>query len=83
MAPWLSALPHLWHRMWNLNKSRGGPMGQAEFTTVSEIRNPLLVMQRTVNIGYDELVEVMGPDEVPRTGRVVEVGHPGQGPGHW
>lgn len=49
-------------------------MGQAEFTTVSEIRNPLLVMQRTANIGYDELVEVMGPDQVPRTGRVVEVG---------
>jgi V/A-type H+-transporting ATPase subunit B len=31
-------------------------------------------MRRTRNVSYDELVEVIGPDEVPRTGRVVEVG---------
>lgn len=49
-------------------------MGLAEFSTVDEIANPLVIVRKTSNVGYDELVEVLGPDGNPRPGRVVEVG---------
>jgi len=48
--------------------------GIAEFTSIREIRNPLVVVQKTVSVGYNELVEVVAPDGETRIGRVVEVG---------
>ncbi|MFH0897073.1 MAG: V-type ATP synthase subunit B, partial [Candidatus Bathyarchaeota archaeon] len=49
-------------------------MSLAEFSTVDRITSPLVIVRKTLNVGYDELVEVLGPDGDPRSGRVVEVG---------
>ncbi len=45
-----------------------------EYTTVREIRGPLLVVDRVVGVSYDELVEVETPSGETRLGRVLEVG---------
>ncbi len=45
-----------------------------EYTTVREIRGPLLVVDRVVGVAYDELVEVETPSGETRLGRVLEVG---------
>jgi V/A-type H+-transporting ATPase subunit B len=44
-----------------------------EYRTVSQINGPLLFVERTANVAYNELVEVIGPDEQVRLGLVMEV----------
>jgi V/A-type H+-transporting ATPase subunit B len=55
-----------------MRRSRAG--GGVEYTTVREIRGPLLVVDRVVGVSYDELVEVETPSGETRLGRVLEVG---------
>ncbi len=50
------------------------PSGIAEFSSIKEIRNPILIIEGTVNVGYNELVEVVAPNGESRISRVVEVG---------
>ena len=44
-----------------------------EFKTVSQIRGPLLFVERVNEVAYDEMVEVIDPDGGKRLGRVLEV----------
>ncbi|MEM0482194.1 MAG: V-type ATP synthase subunit B [Nitrososphaerota archaeon] len=55
-----------------MRRSRTG--GGVEYTTVREIRGPLLVVDRVTRVAYDELVEVETPSGETRLGRVLEVG---------
>ncbi|GBC70773.1 V-type sodium ATPase subunit B [Candidatus Calditenuaceae archaeon HR02] len=55
-----------------MKRSRSG--GGVEYTTVLEIRGPLLVVDRVTRVAYDELVEVETPSGESRLGRVLEVG---------
>ncbi|MCS7143216.1 MAG: V-type ATP synthase subunit B [Aigarchaeota archaeon] len=45
-----------------------------EYTTVKEIKGPLVVVDNVSSVAYDELVEVETPDNERRLGRVLEVG---------
>ena len=47
-------------------------LGLMEYATVREIRGPLVIIENTRNIGYEELVEVIGPEGESRLGRVIE-----------
>jgi V/A-type H+-transporting ATPase subunit B len=44
-----------------------------EYRTVSGIRGPLIFVERTANVAYNEIVEVTGPDGKVRLGQVMEV----------
>ncbi|MBI2954981.1 MAG: V-type ATP synthase subunit B [Chloroflexi bacterium] len=44
-----------------------------EYIGVASIRGPLLVVEGTTDIGYDEMVEIIGPDGGRRIGRVLSV----------
>jgi V/A-type H+-transporting ATPase subunit B len=45
----------------------------AEYRTISQIKGPLLFVERVANAGYDEIVQIIGPDGGARLGRVLEV----------
>ncbi|MCS7146397.1 MAG: V-type ATP synthase subunit B [Nitrososphaerota archaeon] len=55
-----------------MKRSRGG--SGIEYTTIREIRGPLVIVDRVAGVAYDELVEVETPDNEVRLGRVLEVG---------
>jgi len=44
-----------------------------EYRTLSQIRGPLIFVERTADIAYNEIVEVVGPDGEVRLGQVMEV----------
>jgi V/A-type H+-transporting ATPase subunit B len=44
-----------------------------EHETVSYVAGPLLVAEQMIGVGYDELVEVVSPDERVRRGRVLAI----------
>ena len=44
-----------------------------EYRTVSQIRGPLIFIERIANVAYNEIVEVVGPDNDVRLGQVLEV----------
>jgi len=44
-----------------------------EHETVSYVAGPLLVAERMLGVGYDELVEVVSPDDRVRRGRVLAI----------
>lgn len=44
-----------------------------EYRTISQIKGPLIFVERTSEVAYNEIVEIIGPDDVPRLGRVLEV----------
>lgn len=44
-----------------------------EFRTVSQIRGPLLFVERVSDVAYDEMVEIVDPGGNLRVGRVLEV----------
>src|SRR5574342_400486 len=44
-----------------------------EYRTVSEIRGPLIFVERTANVAYNEIMEIIGPDDQVRLGQVMEV----------
>lgn len=44
-----------------------------EYRTVSEIRGPLIFVERTANVAYNEIMEVIGPEHEVRLGQVMEV----------
>jgi len=44
-----------------------------EYRTVSQIRGPLIFIERIANVAYNEIVEVIGPDGDVRLGQVLEV----------
>lgn len=44
------------------------------YSTVREVKGPLLVIERTRGVAYGELGEVIGPDGEPRRVQVIEVG---------
>lgn len=46
-----------------------------EYRTVSEIRGPLVFVERTLNVAYNEIVEILAPDGELRLGQVLEVDH--------
>ena len=48
--------------------------GISEYTTVREVKGPLIIIERTRGVAYGEIGVVIGPDGVPRTVQVVEVG---------
>ncbi len=48
-------------------------LGEVEYSSIKEIRGPLLIIEKTKDVGYRELVEVYGPDGRPRLGQVIEV----------
>ncbi|RLE58835.1 MAG: V-type ATP synthase subunit B, partial [Thermoprotei archaeon] len=48
-------------------------LGEVEYSSIREIRGPLLIIEKTKDVGYRELVEVYGPDGRPRLGQVIEV----------
>jgi V/A-type H+-transporting ATPase subunit B len=44
-----------------------------EYRTISEIRGPLIFVERTANVAYNEIMEIIGPDHDVRLGQVMEV----------
>lgn len=44
-----------------------------QYVGAARIDGPLVVLQRVRDVGFDEKVEVVGPDGRPRVGRVLEV----------
>jgi V/A-type H+-transporting ATPase subunit B len=44
-----------------------------EYRTVSEIRGPLIFVERTAHVAYNEITEIIGPDQEMRLGQVIEV----------
>ena len=44
-----------------------------EHRTVSYVAGPLLIAEQMVGVGYDELVEVVTPDDEVRRGRVLAI----------
>lgn len=47
-----------------------------EYRTISQIKGPLLFVERTAEVGYDEVVEIIDPQGQVRLGRVLEVEGP-------
>ncbi|MEM0457553.1 MAG: V-type ATP synthase subunit B [Sulfolobales archaeon] len=45
-----------------------------EYETIREIRGPLLIVEKTTDVAYDELVSIELPNGEKRSGRVLEVG---------
>ncbi len=50
-----------------------GHLVTKEFRTVSQIRGPLIFVERVSDVAYDEMVEVVDPAGNTRVGRVLEV----------
>jgi V/A-type H+-transporting ATPase subunit B len=48
--------------------------GIVSYSTVREVKGPLIVIERTKGVAYNEIGEVVGPDGMPRMVQVVEVG---------
>lgn len=46
-----------------------------EYRTISQIKGPLLFVERTAEIAYNEIVEILAPNGEVRLGQVVEVDH--------
>jgi V/A-type H+-transporting ATPase subunit B len=44
-----------------------------EYRTLSQIKGPLIFVERITNIGYNEMVEIVTPDGEVRLGQVLEV----------
>ncbi len=44
-----------------------------EYRTLSQIKGPLIFIERITNIGYNEIVEIIGPEGDIRLGQVLEV----------
>jgi V/A-type H+-transporting ATPase subunit B len=44
-----------------------------EYRTISQIRGPLIFIDRIADVAYNEIVEVIGPDNDVRLGQVLEV----------
>lgn len=44
-----------------------------EYRTVSQIRGPLVFVERIADVAYNEMVEIIGPDGEVRQGQVLEV----------
>ena len=50
-----------------------GQLTTKEFRTVSQIRGPLIFVERVSGVAYDEMVEIVDPAGNTRLGRVLEV----------
>ncbi len=48
--------------------------GIVTYSTVREVKGPLIVIEKTRNVSYGEMGIVIGPDGEPRTVQVIEVG---------
>ncbi len=48
--------------------------GISEYSTVREVKGPLIIIERTRGVSYGEVGVVIGPDGEPRTVQVIEVG---------
>ena len=44
-----------------------------EYVGVSQINGPLIVVEKVFDVGYDEVVEILDPQERVRLGRVLEI----------
>jgi V/A-type H+-transporting ATPase subunit B len=44
-----------------------------QYLGATRIEGPLVVVERVRNVGYDEVVEILGPDGRPRIGRVLDI----------
>jgi V/A-type H+-transporting ATPase subunit B len=44
-----------------------------EYRTLSQIKGPLIFVERITGVAFDEIVEIVGPDGEVRLGRVLEV----------
>ncbi len=45
-----------------------------EYRTLSQIKGPLIFVERVANLAYGEMVEIIGPDGATRLGQVLQVG---------
>ena len=54
-------------------EERFGQLTTKEFRTVSQIRGPLIFVERVSGVAFDEMVEVVDPAGNTRVGRVLEV----------
>ncbi len=44
-----------------------------QYCGAARIEGPLVVVERVRDVGYDEMVEILGPDGRPRIGRVLDI----------
>ena len=44
-----------------------------QYCGAARIEGPLVVVERVRDVGYDEVVEILGPDGRPRIGRVLDI----------
>ena len=51
------------------------PLYILEYRTLSYISGPLLFVENVHNVGFNEIVELSGPDGQVRRGQVLEVDH--------
>jgi V/A-type H+-transporting ATPase subunit B len=58
-----------------MRKSSSLPLYVIDYRTLSYISGPLLFVENVHNVGYNEIVELRGPDGRVRRGQVLEVDH--------
>jgi V/A-type H+/Na+-transporting ATPase subunit B len=46
-----------------------------EYRTLSSIKGPLIIIERIADVAYNEMVEIIDPNNVVRLGQVLEVDH--------
>ena len=44
-----------------------------EYRTLSQVRGPLIFVERVTDVAYNEIVQIVGPDGDVRLGQVLEV----------
>ena len=44
-----------------------------EYRTISQIKGPLIFVERVADVAFDEMVQIIDPDGLPRVGRVLEI----------
>lgn len=49
-------------------------LGTVEYTTVREVKGPLIIIEKTRGVSFGEIGEVIGPDGEPRRVQIIEVG---------
>jgi len=56
-----------------MNQQRGGSKMLKEYTSVSEVSGPLMIVENVKDVAYAELVEVTTPNGEKRLGQVLEI----------
>ena len=54
-------------------KYRNTKLATKEYRTLSQIKGPLIFVERVAGVAFDEMVQIIDPDGILRVGRVLEI----------